>query len=55
MNGKRVAVEVNENGNDRGLHIVVINPFNGQIEFARVFDTSISSEEFDELITVPAN
>ena len=30
------------------MHIVVIDPKNGEIEWARVFDTHESSEEFEE-------
>ena len=32
---------------DRGLHVVDINPLNGQVEMARVFDTYKSSEKFN--------
>lgn len=34
----------------RGLHIVVINPYNGKVEYANVFDTYVSSKLFDEFI-----
>ena len=38
-----VVVDCNENNHYRGLHIVVINPNNGQVEQAKVFDTYKSS------------
>lgn len=34
VNGMRVTVSPNENKNLRGLHIVVVNPFNGNVEWA---------------------
>ena len=43
-------MEIDENGSERGLHIVLVNPDNGDVEFAKVFDTDQSSELFDELI-----
>ena len=46
----KVKVETNENGHDRGLHIVVINPYNGNVEKAKVFDTHVSSLAFDEFV-----
>ena len=44
-------MEENEDSVDRGLHIVVINPFNGILEWAIVFDTYLSSDELDCFIT----
>ena len=44
-------MEENEGSFDRGLHIVVINPFNGILEWAIVFDTCTSSEDLDCFIT----
>ena len=41
----------NENGHFRGLHIVVINSIDGNVEMAKVFDTYKSSEGFNKLIT----
>ena len=43
-------MEKNENGHSRGLHIVVINTFNGRVETAKVFDTYKGSQEFDKFI-----
>jgi len=50
LNGEVVSVKSNENNNKRGLHIVVINPNNGKVEAARVFDTYVSSVAFDDFI-----
>ena len=41
----------NENGNFRGLHIVTINPDDGKVAEAKVFDTYKSSYTFDEFTT----
>ena len=38
----------NENGNFRGLHIVILNPLNYRVEFAQAFDTHRSPEAFDQ-------
>lgn len=43
-------MEANENGDDCGLHIVVIDPMGGGITTARVFDTSASSEALEAFI-----
>ena len=40
----------NEGHHFRGLHLVVINPENAKITFARVFDTYKSSKAFEALI-----
>ena len=40
----------NENGHYRGLHIAIINPNNGRIHQARVFDTYKTSDAFDNFI-----
>ena len=40
----------NENGTYRGLHIVIINPDNGKVEFTNVFDTYDSSELLEQFI-----
>ena len=32
---------------NRGLHIVIVNPLTGKVVLAKVFDTYISSEEFE--------
>lgn len=40
----------NEHGNFRGLHIVVVNPFDYKIESAKVFDTYKSSVELEKFI-----
>ena len=39
--------EAAKNQYGRGLHMVFINPANGKVELARIFDTNTSSEEFD--------
>lgn len=43
-------MENNENGHQRGLHIVVFNPFQGIVNVAKVFDTYKSSYQFGEFI-----
>lgn len=50
VNGETVVVEQNENDHFRGLHIVIINPKNGKIELASVFDTYESSDVLDGFI-----
>ena len=40
-----------DGNDDRGLHIVVINPENYKVEQSKVFDTYASSEGFDEFIS----
>ena len=54
LNGLPVYVEKNEHNHERGLHIVVFNPFLGMIESAKVFDTYQTSrghDSFDAYIT----
>lgn len=50
INNVPVVLERNVNNHYRGLHIVVINPKNGYITVARVFDTYWSSKEIDKFI-----
>ena len=42
----KIAIEVdaNESGHHRGLHLVIMNPLNGVVEFAKVFDTYKTSK-----------
>lgn len=40
----------NENGHDRGLHVVVMDPQDGGSAMGRVFDTYKSSEAIDQFI-----
>ena len=44
-------MEKNDNDHYRGLHIVILNPSKGTIEFAMVFDTYESSDSFEEFIS----
>ena len=44
INNLYVRMEKNVNGHERGLHLVVLNPTNGNIELAQIFDTYKSSE-----------
>lgn len=50
MNDFSVEVERNYQNHYRGLHIVVINPNNGKVESANVFDTYESSKHLDIFI-----
>lgn len=50
VNDELVIMEPNENNHFRGLHIVIINPENGNIEFAEVFDTHETSDNLNQLI-----
>ena len=43
LNNKIVKMDKNENGNYRGLHIVIVSKLNGKVEFKKVFDTYESS------------
>ena len=43
-------VQSNERGDFRGLHIVVINPTTGKVVSAKVFDTHVTSDEFESFI-----
>ena len=40
----------NESGHYRGLHVVVINPNTGKVDFKNVFDTNQSSEALETFI-----
>lgn len=51
VNNLPVSVDLNHNSHYRGLHIVVINPNNGYIMFARAFDTYDTSEHLDHFVT----
>ena len=57
INDIPIVVEANEHNHYRGLHIVIINPSNGKIEAAKVFDTYKTSGRFEEFIakSVPLN
>ena len=50
INECTVKMEKNEVGNYRGLHFVLVNPSNGNVEFAKVFDTYTSSDAFENFI-----
>ena len=50
INDVLVEVEKNENNHYRGLHIVIINRFNGEVESAKVFDTYKASNSLDNFI-----
>ena len=49
-NNELLKVERNENKHYRGLHIVIINPENGKVECAKVFDTYKSSACIDNFL-----
>ena len=44
LNEVQVELEMNENGHDRGMHLVIVNPSSFEVEHARIFDTYESSE-----------
>lgn len=50
INDKLVKVHENENNHERGLHIVIINKLNGEVEYAEVFDTYKSSRKLDKFV-----
>lgn len=51
INNQKVAVLKNENNDFRGVHIYLINPENGLVVVAKVFDTYKSPDYFDGLIS----
>ena len=50
INHVPITLQNNENGHDRGLHIVLVNPADAKVEFAKVFDTHESSQHLDNFI-----
>lgn len=50
INGEKVVMQLNENGNLRGLHLAVIDPEDGHVALASVFDTYKSSCALDNFI-----
>ena len=50
INEEIVKLEPNSNGHFRGLHVIVVNPNDGNIEYAQVFDTYKSSDSLQEFI-----
>lgn len=50
INSVKVKFDLNENNNERGLHIALINPYNGYLKTCYIFDTFASSDEFHEFI-----
>lgn len=50
VNDKVVKFHPIENPDLRGLHVICINPSNGEIPFSRAFDTSETSEYFEKFI-----
>ena len=51
INREQVEIKVNENGNLRGLHIVVASPDDGAVVKAQAYDTHESSEELEKFIS----
>lgn len=47
INDTQVVMEANENGDYRGLHIVLVDASTGQVSKAKVFDTHESSQALD--------
>ena len=50
VNDLAVKCKMNENGHQRGLHVVVIDAETGEVETAQVFDTYQRGVGFDEFI-----
>lgn len=50
IDGTPIKMDKNENGHDRGLHVVSINELTGIVEHAKVFDTHKSSKVFETFI-----
>lgn len=50
INDIEVQVEANTDNHYRGLHMVIVNPNNGFVNSAKVFDTYKTSEHFDNFI-----
>ena len=50
INNQIVSVEKNENGHFRGLHIVVVDPLNGEVQSANVYDTYAKQNVFEAFI-----
>ena len=53
IDGDVIELQANENGHRRGMHLVIINPQNGKVETAQVFDTYKTSEDFASFVTEP--
>ena len=51
INNALVEVQKNQSNHHRGLHLVIINPSNFRIEYAKVFDTYKDSTSFDVFCT----
>ena len=51
MNNVKINMHANEYNHYRGLHVVIINPSNFRIEYAKVFDTYKDSTLFDVFCT----
>ena len=47
LNGVKVEIKTNMHEHLRGLHIVLINPVSGKVEFAQCFDTYHAHVNFD--------
>lgn len=50
IDGVQITIAENSNGHYRGLHIVIIDPKWGTVEWARSFDTYRVCTEFDEFL-----
>lgn len=50
INHVPIDINKNENGNSRGLHVIVINPLNDKVESASIFDTYARPDGFDGFI-----
>ena len=51
INDELIKFQKNGKGHDRGVHIVIINPSSGKVQYAVVFDTYEGSEEFDDFVS----
>ena len=48
-------MQLNQSGHYRGLHIVVIDPIDGTVKLAKVFDTFESSEDLSSYLFGPSS
>lgn len=50
LNDYPITIIKNNHNHYRGLHIAILNPHNGHVEFAKAFDTYKNGDSFDKFI-----